>query len=346
MAPLFTGNKFGFGRVDLSPSSSLSSGISPFTMVLANVSSNNILTYNYSTDTFSSVTLGSSGTINQLHYSSSGLVAIASNDGSNSTVYRSTNNGASWSSIGTVGFTYVNQSKYPSKSGEPIIINQGATYDPPLRRSTDGGASWSSNITLPNFSGFGALGTSSRSNGSWFYSGRHQGGYDVGAIWRSTDDGNSWTRVATLGNDQSNGKVTYNSSVGRYILANYAYGGYSYQKPVYSSNGTSWTNPGNGAGETFNIQSDVDSSPTSYIGVSNNTGIYRSTDGLNWTSINLSYLSGLNNHNSVVYNSTLGYYFVTGTSYFLISIDDGLTWIKKSTVISGDYSSVAPLIIT
>ena len=92
MAPVFTGNKFGFGR---NPATSQEVLLAPFSMVLANVSSNNILTYNYSTDTFSSVTLGSSGTINQLHYSSSGLVAIASNDGSNSTVYRSTNNGAS-----------------------------------------------------------------------------------------------------------------------------------------------------------------------------------------------------------------------------------------------------------
>ena len=335
---------FGFGKNTASQEVVLA----PFSMVLANVSSNNILTYNYSTDTFSSVTIGSSGTINQLHYSSSGLVAIASNDGSNSTVYRSTNNGASWSSIGTVGFTDVNRSRYPSKSGESIILHSSAVYNPPVRRSTNGGASWSSNITLPSFVSLGALATSSKSNGNWYYSGRYQGGTDYAAIWRSTNDGVSWTRVyansAVL--SQTNGKVTYNSNAARYVLANISYDGVTYQKPVYSSDGISWTNPGNGSGETFNIDNDVDASPTSYIGVSGDTGIYRSTDGLNWTSIDVSYLSGLTNNRTVVYDSTLGYYFVMGTSYFLVSDDDGLTWIKKSTVITGDYSQVAPLIIT
>lgn len=339
MAPIFSGSRFGFGK-----NSTVEESFT-FKVILANISSNNVIVYTDSTDSFSSATIGSSGSINQLHYSSSGLVAIADNDGSNSTVYRSTNNGSSWSSIGTVGFSNINRSKYTSKSGEPIIVNQGGVYNPPVKTSSDGGASWSSNITLPNFVTFGALGTSSKSNGNWYYTGRHQGGYDIGAIWRSTDDGSSWTRVATFGNDQTNGKVAYSSGSSRYIAANISFGTYSYQKPVYSSNGTTWTNPGNGPAGSFNIDADVDSSPTSYIGLSGDTAIYRSTDGLNWSSIDLSYLSGLSNHQTVVYNSNLGYYFVTGTSYFLMSVDDGLTWTKKSTIIAGDYSSVAPLIV-
>lgn len=343
MAPIFTGSRMGFGRVDV-----LSTSISLlyFKIILANFSSNNILIYDTLSDSFSSVTIGSAGQIYQLHNTSSGLVSIANDDGSNCTVYRSTNNGSSWSSISTVGFTQINLSKYTSKSGETIILNQNA-YDPPSRRSTDGGGSWSGNITLPGFSSFGALGTASRSNGNWYYTGRYVGGYDVGSMWRSTDNGASWTQVATFNNDQTNGKVAYASNVGRYVAANYPYSTYTYQKPVYSSNGTSWTNPGNGtAGQNFAITHDVDASSTSYIGVSNNSGIYRSTDGLNWTSIDLSYLSGLSNNATVVYNSTLQYYFVLGPSYFLVSIDDGLTWIKKSTAISGNYSNTSPLILT
>ena len=316
-----------------------------FELILANTSSNNIIKYNSITDTFSSVTIGSSGQIYHLHNTSSGLVAIANGDGNNCTVYRSTNNGSSWSSIGSVGFSAINQSRYSSKSGETIVVNQGSSYDPPVRRSTNGGSSWSGNITLPGFSGYGALGSASRSNGNWYYTGRHQGGYDVGAMWRSTDDGANWTRVATFSNDQTNGKVTYMSNVSRYLAANYPYSTYSYQKPVYSSNGTSWTNPGNGNDTSNRIDTDLDASSTSCIGTRSNTSIFRSTDGLNWSSIDLSYLSGLNTHRSVTYDSTLDAYFVLGSSYFLISLDDGITWQKKSTIISGDYSSVAPLIL-
>ena len=320
--------------------------ISPFQMILANTSSNNIIKYDSTTDTFSSVTVGSAGQVAHLHNTSGGLVAITTNDSTGCAVFRSTNNGSSWTQISTIGFSSsaVNYSKYASKSGQTIIVTQGV-YQPPARRSTDGGLTWSGDITVPDQGVASALSSASLSNGAWYITGRKQGGFDIGAIWRSTNSGASWTKVFDGNNDMTQGKVTYMSNVSRYLAANYAYSTYTYQKPVYSSNGTSWTNPGNGNDTSNRIDTDVDASPTSCIGVRNNTSIFRSTDGLNWSSIDLSYLSGLDTHKSVTYDSTLGTYFVLGQSYFLYSIDDGLTWTKKSTIISGNYSNIAPLIL-
>ena len=231
------GFTFGKGNV---PADEGEISLQPYQIILANTSSNNIIKYDSTTDTFSSVTIGSSGTINHLHNTSSGLVAIASNDSNNCTVYRSTNNGSSWSQISTIGSSSINYSKYASKSGQTIVVTEGG-YQPPARRSTDGGLTWSGDITLPDLSSFSALSSASLSNGAWYITGRKQGGFDIGALWRSTNSGASWTKVFDGNNDMTQGKVTYMSNVSRYLAANFAYSTYTYQKPVYSSNGTSWT---------------------------------------------------------------------------------------------------------
>ena len=333
MAPLFTGLRLGFGR---SADAGGITSLPPLKLVLGDFGSSNVLLYNSVGDTLTTVSVAS-GSIRQLAFNNSGYVSVLS-DG---TVYQSTNQGSSWSQINAnIGLTPPSGAAYASQAGE-TIINNNSGYTPPIRRSTDGGTNWSSDITL-SIASYGVLVSASKVGSNWYYTGRYEGGVDVGGIWKSTDDGASWTLLNTFSNGLTQGKVVYLTNASKYLAAYYSYG-ISYQKPIYSSDGTSWTNPGAGGGETFAVNHDLATNGTIVIGTANGSGLYQSTDGISWSSIDLSYLSGLTNHHRITYNSVVG--FVVQSPLYILRSMDGIIWTKTTIAATGDYRYVSPLII-
>jgi len=231
-------------------------------------------------------------------------------------VYRSTDNGQSW--------TPVNNGLSDDGLDVRALMSSGSdlyagTFDGGLYRSTDNGQSWTPVKTVLSSQVFALL-----SSGGGLFAGTLGGG-----IYRSTDGGQSWTPV----NNGLSGNALYVIALlssESSLYAGTSFGG------VYRStdNGGSWVPVNRGFPPSgLNVYALLSSGSSLYAGT--NSGVYRSTDnGQSWTPVN-SGLSGRGLEVDALLSSGSSLLAGTFGGGIYRSTDGGLSWKPVNNGLSG-----------
>ena len=199
--------------------------------------------------------------IRTVTFSGSNIFAGTSGDG----MFRSTNNGTSWSVMnsGLVGlefpaFAISGTNLYAGTEGSGVFL------------STNNGASWSALAPLTNQNVF-ALAVS----GNDLYA-----GVDGGGVFRSTNNGASWTNSTT---GMTNSRITSLAIIGTNLFAG-TFGGGVF---LSTNNGTSWQAVINGLTNldvwTLNVNPAV---PLNLYAGTGNGAFYTTNNGTSWITIN------------------------------------------------------------
>jgi hypothetical protein len=261
--------------------------------------------------------------------SGSNIFVGTSGDG----MFRSTNNGTSWTAInsGLIGldfpaFAVSGTNLYAGSEGNGVFLstNNGAGWSAlaPLTnqfvfalavsgsdlyagvdgggvfRSTNNGASWTNSTSGMTNTRITSLAVS----GTNLFAGTFGGG-----IFLSTNNGSSWSPVINGLTNMDVWEVKINSALPGYLFAGTGNGAF------YSvNNGTSWNAINNGLTDTY-VHSFAFSGTTMFAGTDND-GVFRSTNiGANWTAMN----EGLT-------NTTIWFLTVSGSNLFAGSNGGGV----------------------
>ncbi|MBE0572723.1 MAG: hypothetical protein IH618_14365 [Ignavibacteriaceae bacterium] len=229
-------------------------------------------------------------------------------------VYRSTDNGVSWSNIGpNLGsYNYSIQEIYINQNDNIIIGISDEFADGGMYRSTDSGNSW----TAFGIAEHPVFCMAVNSNGDIF-----AGTASVG-IYRSTDNGNSWMQI-NVGLTSSNiNAITINSN--EHIFTGTISGG------IFRStdDGENWDQINNGLTTNYVLSLAINSNGDIFAGTEGD-GIYRSTDtGNNWIQINEGLTEGEGYRvRSIAVNSNGDIFAGTFDGVFR-STDNGENWTQ------------------
>ena len=230
--------------------------------------------------------------------------------GTDSGVYRSTNNGVLWMAG---GLTNISVSGLATSPGGNLFAG---TYHG-VYRSTDEGISWTqitTGLTDTLVSGIFVNETGRIFFGTFYDNGT------FGTLYRSTDDGNSWISTGLM----DVGFISFAANAGGDIFV-----GAAYNPVVYRStdNGGSWTNHWLGLDYSPDVSSlAIDSNGRLLAGM--NYGgrvLWRSPDnGDSWTEVDLG-LMGISYVSSLLVNSN-GHIFAGTDNGILRSTDSGSNW--------------------
>jgi photosystem II stability/assembly factor-like uncharacterized protein len=244
--------------------------------------------------------------------------------GVNRGIFRSINNGASWS-LSNTGLSNSQVLSFAINRITTAIIYAGTVGG--VYKTTNGGATWA--LTAPTNGAVRALAIDP-TNTSIVYAGTSNG------VYKTTNSGGSWTlinngmfftinganypiQVRTIAIDPTNPATIYaGSSLGLYKTTN---------------GGASWINAGGGNGistsqSIWSVVYDPLTPSTIYLGT-NAGGVFKSTDsGANWTAVNTGLAVG-NPRNvrslAIVSNSPTTLYVGTLTGIFKTT-DGGTNW--------------------
>jgi hypothetical protein len=221
-------------------------------------------------------------------------------------LYRTTNNGGTWSFIKNLGTVVTALYSGPSS----MFIGMGSSTGN-VHRSTDNGNTWF-------FSGTG-LPTSGNITGVVEIGGFQIASSSSGGIYRSTNNGGNWTASNSgLTNTTVNAMITFGS---------FTYAGTNGGFFISSNSGGNWSVSNSGLTST-SVQC-IFSPATSiiYVGTSNG-GVFTSTNnGANWSPVNNGLTSlavrAVTGNGSIVYAGTAGGVFV--------STNSGANWTAANT---------------
>lgn len=257
--------------------------------------------------------------VSTIEYLGNGVVLAGTQSGTNGRIYKSTDNGSTWSISTTFsGINHVSDIKH---LGNNIVLAStgGHDHDGNVYRSTDAGGSW----TLVNDWGGGVY----RGHDNVYsleYLGNgiclHGGGYNEGdgSVWRSADYGQTWTdlRGSNSSGTANTGNVAWdNSSI---FDAGY---------PYFSSTDSWWVGQLKYVGNGVVLASRRSTSSGSV------PDLIRSTDyGINWSIVNTTFLNNgqlvtedLGNGRVVGVTSAEGSTSSDNANVY-ISTDYGATW--------------------
>ena len=258
-------------------------------------------------------------TVSSVEYLGNGVVLVGTQNGSNGRIYKSTDNGSTWSISNT--FSGINNvSKIKHLEGDIVLAATGGhAHDGNVYRSTDAGGSW----TLVNNWGGGVYqGHDNVYSIEYLGNGvcLHGGGYNEGdgSVWRSADYGQTWTdlRGSNSSGTANTGNVAWNNS-----------SIFDAGSPYYSSTDSWWVlhlkYVGNGVVLANRRSTSSGSVPD----------LIRSTDyGINWSIVNTTFMN-----NGQLLTENLGNGRVVGVTNaegstntdnanVYISTDYGATW--------------------
>jgi photosystem II stability/assembly factor-like uncharacterized protein len=237
--------------------------------------------------------------------------------GTSSGIFRSTNNGESWTDSNS-GLANVNAGSLAS-SGSNLFVG---TYGNGVFRSTDNGASWTFTNTGVTNTGIQSLLVS----GSNLFAGT------IGGLFRSIDSGGNWTASGTgLTSDDvtslwANGSILF-AGTGMGIFRS-------------TNNGANWD------AVDLNIKyawTFVANGPNLFAGTYSD-GLFRSTDnGLNWT-LASNGLASLKVRSLVAVGNNI-FAGTFGGGVFR-SADNGASWIASSTGLTNSGTYVRALVVS
>ncbi len=240
-------------------------------------------------------------------------------------IYRSTNNGVSWTSVNNgIGAGYSNLlAVTDSNTASPMLFASNTGVD--VARSSDHGQSWvAADTGLPGLSFFALA-----SCGSDLYAGLHQG------VFRSTNHGASWTNVSS--GLPTNPNIMNFAIIGDLTASPIIFAGTANGLYRSSDKGETWT-PVSSVSNNH-IWTITASGTNLFAGMSSNTtslafGVSRSTDnGLTWNSVGNGLADSLLVFNLTTNGSSI-YAGVYARGVF-ISNDNGNTWTKANGGLGG-----------
>jgi len=243
----------------------------------------------------------------------SGNNLFAGTDGSG--VFRSTDNGTSWTAVNN-GLTdlYVLAFAVSSNGADGVTLFAGTNGGGGVFRSTDNGTSWTAvNNGLDTFSSRLAVIGTNLFAGTW-----------RSGVFLSTNNGTSWTAV---NNGLTNTRVWALVASGTNLFAGTDGSGVF----LSTNNGTSWMAVNNGL-TTTSLRSLAVSGTNLFAGTGDK-GVFRSTDnGTSWTAIN----NGLTNTTEVWGLAVSGKNLFAGTAKgVFVSTNNGTNW----TAINNDLTN-------
>jgi hypothetical protein len=258
-------------------------------------------------------------------YGNGVFISVASNSAQEKIIMRSTDNGATWSTITKVS----NNVSWVSVSyGNGVFVaasSSGGTQK--FMRSTDDGATWSVILVAGNSSSISSV---SYGNGVWVAVCNSAIGGDP-RVLRSTDDGTTWTSIEAA-EENSWQSVSYgngiwiavsNDGINRVMRS--ADDGITWASVVVEALGWKSVAYGNGV----------------FVAISTNgvNRIMRSTDdGVTWTPV---VVPEYNIWRSICYgNNTFVAVSSDGTNRIMKSIDDGITWTLEASTEQNSWYSV------
>ncbi len=236
-------------------------------------------------------------------------------------VFRSTDNGASW----TTASNGLSSTQVTSLAaiGSNLFAGIYSSFDGGVFRSTDNGTSWttaSNGLSSTQVTSLAAIGSNLFA------------GTDGGGVFRSTDSGTSWTGA-------SNGlmipEVLCFEAIGTNSTSPILFAGTVYGAYRSTDNGTNWTGGSDEAVPCLAVIGTNSSSPILFAGTSG--GVLRSTDsGTGWT--------GSLTNNSVLSlavidtNSSSSMLFAgTDDSGVFLSTDSGTSWTWESSGLTNTF---------
>lgn len=304
--------------------------------------------------------------VTQLAAAQGALFASTIGGGTASGLYRSTDDGSTWTQAFSAGYCRVSASGmqvfaiadnalfYSTNSGAtwtdvrgnlPLaprvaMVHGSAMFaglsDSAVYRSTNNGVTWTRTWTLPLPSSVGIL----KSDGTTLYAGYER----ANAAWlaRSTDNGTSWTTAQIIGVPRGIIDLLITPTA-VYLPAVFQAGTAPWTAGVYVStnNGSSWTLRNDGLIPRFTT-SIVSAGSDVVVGTSGG-GVFRSSNtGMTWSRSsgglvktwvnNLTFVSG----GAEWYTGTLG-------GGFFVSSDSGFSWSPRNSGFENAYSTASVL---
>jgi photosystem II stability/assembly factor-like uncharacterized protein len=262
--------------------------------------------------------------------SSDNTIYLASN-GSPSNIWRTTDNGTTWSRMGSISSSIYSLAVDPSN---PAIMYAGGTY---MYRSTNAGVSWTQ-LSMPTYHYYcydikiHPSAPTTIMSACYIYASNY---YHMGFI-KSTNSGTNWMSE-TLGVDTS---YAYALAVDPSNRSNIYVGGYKYAASTYtpivykSTDGGSTFAPAGvlPGGQYYCYSLAVHETMSNYVYAGTLYGIYRSTDaGGTWASV----WTGSYNYSLNTTPANVNLLYSGGYGYVYRSIDAGITWSTLSTGLSG-----------
>ena len=261
-------------------------------------------------------------TISSLEYLGNGVVLVGTQNGTHGRIYKSTDNGSTWSISNT--FSGINHiSKIKHLEGDIVLASTGGhAHDGNVYRSVDAGDSWGTPVN--NWGGGTHQGHDNVYSLEYLGNGicLLGGGYNQGdgSVWRSADYGETWTdlRGSNSSGTANTGNVAWNNN-----------SIFDAGSPYYSSTDSWWVihlkYVGNGV-VLANRRASIYNT-TTY------PNLIRSTDyGINWSIVNTTFLNtgqliteNLGNGRVVGVTNAEGSANSTNANVY-ISEDYGATW--------------------
>jgi photosystem II stability/assembly factor-like uncharacterized protein len=248
---------------------------------------------------------------------------VAWASGASGKVLRTTNKGASWTSVGgNIPTTAALYNIFGWDANTALTITSpSAGGSVTIYKTSNGGTNWTSVYTLTAAGAFGdAVWMTSASNAFYY-------GDPVSGNWhllKSTDGGNTWSTWATV----ATGAAGWNN--GMFINGNNVYLGGNSSYMMYSSNlGVNWSQQTTPTANSYTMWfNDANN------GISGDAGLFKTTNGgTNWATLpstlaaNLSGVCGAANS-----------WWVTGqNTNVLYSSNGGTNWATQYTATTGNF---------